>query len=58
MGFAFLAGIHGEDKYYQRAVHFLEVLQETRCQGYKDYCWGYPFDWETRNGHYEEKARL
>jgi len=54
MGFAFLAAMHGADKYYQRAVHFLEVLQATRCHGYDDYCWGYPFDWETRNGTLRE----
>jgi hypothetical protein len=50
MGFAFLARIYGSTNYYQRAVHFLEVLQETRCRGYDDYGWGYPFDWETRTG--------
>jgi hypothetical protein len=50
MGFAFLAEIYGADRYYQRAVHFLEVLQETRCRGYEEYGWGYPFDWETRTG--------
>ena len=50
MGFAFLASTYESDEYYRRAVHFLEVLQETRCRGYKDYGWGYPFDWETRNG--------
>jgi hypothetical protein len=50
MGFAFLAAMHGADEYYQRAVHFLEVLQATRCRAYEDYCWGYPFDWETRSG--------
>jgi len=50
MGFACLARIYGADKYYQRAVHFLEVLQETRCPGYEHYGWGYPFDWETRLG--------
>lgn len=54
MGFAFLAGILGEDNYYRRAVHFLEVLKETRCRGYEDYCWGYPFDWETRTGTFME----
>ena len=54
MGFALLAGAYGADKYYQRAVHFLEVLQETRCPGYEDYCWGYPFDWETRTGTMKE----
>ena len=50
MGFAFLAKAHDADKYYRRAVHFLEVLQETRCPGFEDYCWGYPFDWQTRHG--------
>lgn len=50
MGFALLEGIHGGRQHYQRAVHFLEVLGETRCPGYDDYCWGYPFDWQTRAG--------
>jgi len=54
MGFAFLAGIYGTDKYRQRAVHFLEILQQTRCRGYEEYCWGYPFDWETRQGTLRE----
>ena len=50
MGFAYLSQIFGEERYYQRAVHFLEVLQETRCPGYDCYTWGYPFHWETRGG--------
>jgi len=50
MGFAFLASSYGSDEYYQRAVHFLHVLESTRCPGYKEFCWGYPFDWETRTG--------
>jgi len=50
MGFALLAKVYGSDEYHQRAVHFLEVLQQTRCQTYDDYCWGYPFDWQTRTG--------
>ncbi len=50
MGFAFLAQAWDDQKYYQRAVHFLEVLKQTRCPGYENYCWGYPFDWETRRG--------
>jgi hypothetical protein len=58
MGFAFLAGIHGGDRYYQRAVHFLEILQKTRCRGYEDYCWGYPFDWQTRTGTLKEGTPL
>jgi hypothetical protein len=58
MGFALLARIYGRDKYYQRAVHFLEVLHETRCPGYEDYGWGYPFDWETRTGTMREGTPL
>lgn len=50
MGFAFMKQITGEDKYYDKAVHFLQVLMETRCIDYQHFCWGYPFNWETRNG--------
>jgi hypothetical protein len=50
MGFAFLAEIFKEDRYYERAVHFLDVLRQTRCVGYDEYCWGYPFNWETMLG--------
>jgi hypothetical protein len=58
MGFAFLAQMHGGCKYHQRAAHFLEVLKETRCRGYEDYCWGYPFHWETRTGTFMEGTPL
>jgi hypothetical protein len=54
MGFAYLSEIYGEEKYYRRAVHFLEMLQETRCRDFEDYCWGYPFDWQTRGGIMKE----
>ncbi|MGB6727856.1 MAG: hypothetical protein WBE74_18345 [Terracidiphilus sp.] len=50
MGFAFLAGALKDDRYHRRAVHFLHVLKETRSAGFERYCWGYPFNWETRNG--------
>lgn len=50
MGCALLARRTGEAKYYGQAVHFLNVLEQTRCPGYQHYCWGYPFDWVTRTG--------
>ena len=50
MGFAFLYETTGERPHLDRAVHFLETLKATRCEGFQDYCWGYPFDWVTRNG--------
>jgi len=58
MGFAFLARIYGADKYYQRAIHFLTILEETRCRKYDDYSWGYPFDWETRTGTIKQGTPL
>lgn len=58
MGFAFLAQALGEDKYYRRAVHFLEVLKETRCPGFERHAWGYPFHWQTRLGVIPEGTPL
>jgi hypothetical protein len=50
MGFSFLARGNVRSEHYRRAVHFLNVLMETRCPGYAHYGWGYPFNWETRRG--------
>ncbi len=58
MGFALLSQLPGGDQYYQRAIHFLEVLKETRSSGYQHYCWGYPFNWETRLGTMREGTPL
>lgn len=58
MGFAALSEAFGEKKYYQRAVHFLEVLEATRCPGQKHYAWGYPFDWVGIGGTIREGTPL
>ncbi len=50
MGFAMLAQVLDDPRYYERSVHFLRELQRTRAPGYERYCWGYPFDWVTRGG--------
>jgi len=50
MGFALLSQVFNEKKYYEKAVHFLNVLEQTRSPGFHHYCWGYPFDWVTRGG--------
>jgi hypothetical protein len=50
MGFAYLATHLNDEKYYRRALHFLQVLEETRCHDYEHYCWGYPFNWGTVRG--------
>ena len=50
MGFAFLYEATSDPACLQRAIHFLKRLKETGCPDFKEYCWGYPFDWVTRNG--------
>ena len=50
MGYAFLHETTGERRPLERAIHFLEQLKMSRCAGFAEYCWGYPFDWVTRNG--------
>ena len=50
MGFLFLARLLDEHQYYDRALQFLDVLEQTRCGGYEHYCWGYPYDWTTLRG--------
>jgi hypothetical protein len=50
MGFAFLYQTTSTSAYLEKAVHFLNVLKETRSPQCTEFCWGYPFDWVTRNG--------
>ena len=50
MGFAFLAQARGKASLIERAAHFLQELEKSRCPGYEHMCWGYPFDWVTRTG--------
>src|SRR5262249_12114274 len=50
MGFAFLHQTTGKTEFLDRAVHFLRELEKSRCHQFEEYCWGYPFDWVTRNG--------
>ena len=58
MGFTFLSQVLDQEEYYHRAIHFLEVLKSTRCPGYANYCWGYPFNWETIRGTIREGTPL
>ena len=50
MGFASRFQITGDEADYRRAVHFLDVLLETRCPSPTGFGWGYPFDWEGIGG--------
>jgi hypothetical protein len=58
MGFAFLYQTTSNPAYLEKAVHFLHMLAETRSPQSKEYCWGYPFDWVTRNGVIKQDTPL
>jgi hypothetical protein len=58
MGFAFLYEATEKEAHLKRAIHFLEELKKSRCAGFKEYCWGYPFDWVTKNGVIKEQTPL
>jgi hypothetical protein len=46
MGFCVLAAREGRH-WLERALPFLDALKTERCPGEEEYCWGYPFHWET-----------
>ncbi|MBV8376390.1 MAG: hypothetical protein JO279_05235 [Verrucomicrobia bacterium] len=58
MGFAFLYEANAHPACLERAIHFLGELEKTRCPDFKEYCWGYPFDWVTRSGTMKRQTPL
>lgn len=50
MGFSLLYSKYGDKKHLDRTRHFIKVLRETRCRDQQNYCWGYPFAWQTKYG--------
>jgi hypothetical protein len=58
MGFSFLYQTTGDPSQLENAIHFLTELQKSCCHQFKEYCWGYPFDWVTRNGVLKKQTPL
>src|SRR6476660_787643 len=58
MGFAFLYQTTANPVYLQKAMHFLTALRESRCRGFDEYCWGYPFDWVWHGGTIKAQTPL
>lgn len=58
MGFVFLFQVMHDETYLQRAIHFLNELKKSRSPGFTEYCWGYPYDWVTRNGTIRSQTPL
>jgi hypothetical protein len=58
MGFAFLFQVTGDEAHLHRAIHFLDELKKSRSPAFEEYCWGYPYDWVTRNGTIKTQTPL
>jgi hypothetical protein len=58
MGFAFLFQVTNDEAHLHKAIHFLEELKKSRSPGFDEYCWGYPYDWVTRNGTIKSQTPL
>jgi hypothetical protein len=58
MGFAFLYQATGDFSQLENSIHFLTELKESRCPKFKEYCWGYPFDWVWRGGTIKRQTPL
>jgi hypothetical protein len=58
MGFAYLYETTRDPSDLAKAAHFLEELKQSRCGTFKEYCWGYPFDWVTSNGTMQRHTPL
>jgi hypothetical protein len=58
MGFAFLYLATGDSSQLENAIHFLTELERSRCGEFKEYCWGYPFDWVWLRGTIKRQTPL
>jgi hypothetical protein len=58
MGFYLLAAATGDRNWRTRGDAFLASLLAERCPGTDEYCWGYPFDWETCFGTFKAGTPL
>lgn len=56
MGFFALAA--HDPRWRGPAEAFLQALIQERCAGQTEYCWGYPFDWETCFGTWKAGTPL
>jgi hypothetical protein len=58
MGFGSLYEATENSADLEKAIHFLNELTTSRCPAFKEYCWGYPFDWAWRGGVIKHQTPL
>jgi uncharacterized protein YyaL (SSP411 family) len=56
VGFLNLYKLHEEEQFLNRAEEFLDALKSSRCEDYKNCCWGYAFGWENPAGYWPPKT--
>lgn len=47
-GYLNLYSKSGDRQYLEKAEYCLDWLEKNSCTGYSGYCWGYPFDWQSK----------
>ena len=47
-GYLYLYKKRADKEYLNKALFCLDWLKENPSIGYSGYCWGYPFDWQSR----------
>ncbi|HYJ91386.1 MAG TPA: hypothetical protein VEV84_08760, partial [Pyrinomonadaceae bacterium] len=51
-------GFGGKKDWLNRAAELADELEQIKIQGYSGDCWGYPFDWENRQGFWPKNTPL
>ncbi len=50
MAFFALGRAEAENRWVESGASFLNHLRSSRCTQFAEYCWGYPFGWQTGAG--------
>jgi hypothetical protein len=53
MAFIALESVSANGSHAEQARAHLQALERSRCPGWAEWCWGYPFAWETWAGTFE-----
>lgn len=47
-GFLFQYQVYHKKEQIDQVIHLLQLLEKESISGYSGFCWGYPFDWQSR----------
>ena len=59
LGYCQLADMHGDERYLSEAESYADALLEQSLGAkFSGHCWGYPFDWMSKNGLWSKSTPL